>query len=412
MPAERHVIRTGLGWIGAGFLTVQVGVAATLMAIDAFRKRRYPPSGKFPRTQPEEIAVHGSRLTVFTDGDGLYDAMLADIRAARETIFFETYIWKSDEVGELFKAELTAAAARGVDVHVIYDTFANLVVPRSFKQFDERLQVLPFGLVNGRFPLSPRTYARDHRKVLVVDEAVGYVGGYNIGKLYSDTWRDTHLRVEGPAAWELSNAFVDFWNIYKRPEQPELPDRGARKWEARIRASLNLPNRLLFPVRGMYIEAIERAAESVDITQGYFLPDEEIVGALLRAVRRGVQVRVLVPEYSNHVVADWVARGLYSRLLAGGVRIFLFQDAMVHAKTATVDGRWATVGTTNIDRLSMFGNFEINLEVHDEELARKMGEVFSSDLGNARELTHEEWEARPAYKRAVEQVLRPLSPLL
>ena len=413
MPAApRLPLRRVLAWTGIGVLTVQVGAALALMAADALRKRRFPPSGTFPRIPPEEVEAHGSRLTVYTDGDELYDAMLADIRAARETVFFETYIWKADEVGERFKAELTEAAARGVDVYVIYDTFANLVVPRAFKQFDDRLQVLAFGLVNGRSPLSPRTYARDHRKLLVVDERVGYVGGYNIGKLYSDTWRDTHLRIEGPAAWELSNAFVDFWNYYKKKRHPELTDRGARKWDARIRASLNLPNRLLFPVRGMYIDAVERAVRSVDITQGYFLPDEEILDALLRAVRRGVEVRVLVPEFSNHVVADWVARGLLSRLLAGGVRIFLFQHAMVHAKTATVDGRWTTIGTTNIDRLSMTGNFEITIEVYDEGLAHRMEEVFATDLTNARELTLEEWESRPAWKRVVERVLRPLAPLL
>lgn len=125
-----------------------------------------------------------------------------------------------------------------------------------------------------------------------------------------------------------------------------------------------------------------------------------------------MEVRVLVPEFSNHVVADWVARGLLSRLLAGGVRIFLFQHAMVHAKTATVDGRWTTIGTTNIDRLSMTGNFEINIEVYDEGLAHRMEEVFATDLTNARELTLEEWESRPAWKRVVERVLRPLAPLL
>lgn len=409
---HRHMLRQGLGYAGAGFIAVQVGAALAVIAADALRKHRDPPSGVFPRIPPEEVRAHGSTLTVFTDGDELYDAMLTDIRSARDTIFFETYIWKADEVGELFKAELTAAAARGVAVYIIYDTFANLVVPQWFKQFDERLQVLPFGLVNGRIPLSPRTYARDHRKLLVVDERIGYVGGYNIGKLYADSWRDTHLRIEGPAAWELSNAFVDFWNYYKSAAHPELPDRGARKWDARIRASLNLPNRLLFPVRGMYIDAIERAVKYVDITQGYFLPDEEIIDALERATKRGVAVRVLVPQRSNHVVADWVGRRLYARLLSRGVRIFLFQDAMVHAKTATVDGRWTTIGTTNIDRLSMFGNFEINLEVYDEGLARRMESIFASDLTNARELTPEEWEDRPAYARVVERLLRPMAPLL
>lgn len=391
---------------------MQLTVAAVLVAVDAVRKRRHPPSGYFPRMSPEVVHAHESVLSVFTDGDELYDAMLRDIRGATESVYFETYIWKGDDVGEAFKAELTAAANRGVRVHVIYDTFANLVVPPSFKEFDPALQVLPFGMINGRSPLSPRTYARDHRKLLVVDDRIGYVGGYNIGRRYADSWRDTHLRIEGPAAWELSNAFVDFWNYYKRKDQPELPDLGARRWDARIRAALNLPNRLLFPVRGLYIDGIERAVSRILITQGYFLPDEEVMGALLRAVRRGVEVRVLIPETSNHVVADWVSRGDYARLLRGGVRIFLFQHAMVHAKTATIDGRWTTIGTTNIDRLSLTGNFEINVEVYDEGLAEAMEEIFETDLTNSRELTLAEWETRPWYQRVVERVVHPLAPLL
>lgn len=411
-PARRRLVSRAATYGIAGAVALQLGMAAVLVVVDAVRKRRSPPSGYFPRRSPGVVHAHESTLSVFTDGDELYAAMMRDIRGATESIYFETYIWKGDDVGEAFKSELTAAAHRGVRVHVIYDTFANLVVPRAFKDFDPALEVLPFGLINGRSPLSPRTYARDHRKLLVVDERIGYVGGYNIGRRYADSWRDTHLRIEGPAAWELSHAFVDFWNYYKRRSDPELPDLGARRWDARIRAALNLPNRWLFPVRGLYIDGIERAVSRVAITQGYFLPDQEIASALLRAVKRGVEVRVLIPEVSNHVIADWVSRGDYDRLLRGGVRIFLFQHAMVHAKTATVDGRWTTIGTTNIDRLSLTGNFEINLEIYDEGLAHVMEEIFETDLTNARELTLDEWDARPWYHRVAERVVHPLGPLL
>ncbi len=411
-PARARAVRRASAYAVAGAIILQVSVAGVLVVVDAVRKRRNPPSGYFPRLTPEVVHAHSSVLAVYTDGDGLYEAMVRDIRSAEESIYFETYIWKGDDVGETFKEELTAAARRGVKVYVIYDTFANLVVPRAFKRFDPTLEVLAFRLINGKSPLSPRTYARDHRKLLVVDGRIGYVGGYNIGRRYAESWRDTHLRIEGPAAWELSNAFVDFWNYYKRKDQPELPDLGARKWDARIRAALNLPNRWLFPVRGLYIDGIERAVSHIWITQGYFLPDEEITDALLRAVKRGVEVRVLVPERSNHVVADWVSRGNYTRLLRAGVRIFLFRHAMVHAKTATIDGRWTTVGTTNIDRLSMTGNFEINLEIHDEGLARVMEEIFENDLSNSRELLPDEWDARPWHEQVVERVVHPLGPLL
>jgi cardiolipin synthase len=264
----------------------------------------------------------------------------------------------------------------------------------------------------GLLTLNLRKTGRDHRKLLVVDGVTGYVGGYNIGDLYATTWRDTHLRVDGPSAWELENAFVDFWNDHRKKKHPEIPDRGARSWDARIRAAQNAPARLIFPVRGIYLEAIDRAEDHVYITQGYFIPDREILHALISASRRGVDVRVLIPEYSNHILADWAARTYYSRLLEAGVTIWLFQDAMVHAKTMTVDGRWTTVGTTNIDRLSMTGNFEINLELYDDDLAEQMEKIFLNDLGNCRQLTLEEWEQRGMHRRVLERVLKPLAPLL
>ncbi|WP_051215071.1 phospholipase D-like domain-containing protein [Granulicoccus phenolivorans] len=407
-----EILRT----VGRGALWVagaQVAVAAGVTAVDRMRVHRQPPSGDFPRLPSYDIAAaSGNELTVFTDGDTLYQRMLEDIRAAKHSIWFESFIWKSDQAGEDFKRELTAAAKRGVQVLAIYDKFANLVVPPAFKRFDPDIHVLAFPLLQPGNPLSLRTWARDHRKILVVDEEVGYVGGYNIGQRYADTWRDTHLRVEGPGVWELSNAFTDFWNKHRKRRHPILPDRGAKSWEPRMRAIQNEPDIMLFPVRGTYIDAIERATESIRISQAYFLPDHTVVSALLRAAERGVAVHVLIPEYSNHILADWAARAGIHRLLAGGVRIHLFRHAMIHAKTMTVDGRWSTIGTTNIDRLSLTGNYEVNMELYDEQLAEHMTKVFATDLTNSRELTLEEWETRPWYKRAVETILRPLAPLL
>ncbi|MDO5495500.1 MAG: phospholipase D-like domain-containing protein, partial [bacterium] len=306
---EPLVTGTKLRWLAREALWVSIAVplaaAAGVVAVDRIRKRREPPTGEFPRAVPAEVvAPGGNQFAVFTDGDHLYDSMLADIRGASTSIYFETFIWKGDDVGEEFKRELTAAARRGVEVYAVYDSFANLVVPRSFKRFDPSVNVLSFPILTPGNPFAIRTYAKDHRKLLVVDERIGYVGGYNIGRLYADSWRDTHVRVEGPSVWELTNAFTDFWNSNRKRHHPELPDRGARSWEPRIRALQNLPDRLLFPVRGSYIEAIERANISVRITQAYFLPDDTFVEAMLRAVERGVDVELLIPEYSNHVVAD------------------------------------------------------------------------------------------------------------
>ncbi|MFH5823994.1 phosphatidylserine/phosphatidylglycerophosphate/cardiolipin synthase family protein [Georgenia sp. AZ-5] len=402
-------------WYVTAVGTAQAVAITTVVAVDRVRKRREPPTGEFPRTEPTTVPVADSEVTTYTYGRDVYADMLKAIREARRRIYFETFIWKSDEVGAEFKEALLDAARRGVDVYIVFDSWGNLVVPPSFKQFPDMrtLHVLRFPLFRpGLLTMNLRKTGRDHRKLLVVDGEVGFVGGYNIGSLYATQWRDTHLRVTGPSVWELENAFVDFWNDHRKQHHPRIPDQGARQWDARIRAAQNAPARLLFPVRGLYLEAIDRAQHHIYITQGYFIPDREILAGLVGAARRGVDVKVLIPEVSNHVLADWAARTYYRRLLEAGVELWLFQGAMVHAKTMTVDGRWTTVGTTNIDRMSMTGNFEVNLEIYGDTLAEQMQRIFETDLTNSRRLTLDEWRARGPVVKLLERLLRPLGPLL
>jgi cardiolipin synthase len=148
------------------------------------------------------------------------------------------------------------------------------------------------------------------------------------------------------------------------------------------------------------------------MTQAYFLPDQDFVDAMKDAAERGVDVRLLLPHKSNHIVADWLSRGYFSQLLDAGVRIFRFRDAMVHAKTATIDGRWSTVGTANIDRLSLTGNYEINVEIIDPDFAAAMERIYLNDESNCLELTRGEWEARDLHRKFTEFLLAPLRPLL
>ncbi|MBW3086581.1 Major cardiolipin synthase ClsA [Austwickia sp. TVS 96-490-7B] len=410
--SRRTAMKLGLWALGVTTAT-QIGAAVTVIAVDQIRKQRQPPSGEFPHSPPMTTEVAGSIVTTYTYGEYLYADMLAAIESAHEVIYFETFIWKNDEVGNRFKAALIDAADRGVQVYVVYDGFANMVVDPRFYRFPGNLHVLRFPAVRpGMLTLNIRYYGRDHRKLLVVDHHVGFVGGYNIGAAYATTWRDTHLRVVGPAVWEVENAFVDFWNDHRRSYHPELRDRGSLAWESRIRASRNAPHRMLFPVRGLYLDAIDRATARVYITQAYFLPDREILATLLAAAKRGVDVRIIVPEHSNHIVADWASRWYYTALLEGGVTIWLFQDAMVHAKTATVDGRWSTVGTANIDRLSLIGNYEVNLEIFSDDQATFMEEAFDRDLTNCRQLLLEEWQDRGMLSRVGEHIIAWLQPLL
>ncbi|AXH97679.1 phospholipase D-like domain-containing protein [Ornithinimicrobium avium] len=403
--ARRIAVRT-LAWGVAG----QVSLAAAVVAADSLRKRR---DGTAPADEPVEVPVREDRITTYTYGRALYDDMLAAIERAEDFVYLASYIWKGDDVGQEFKDAVVRAADRGVLVCVVFDGFANLVVPRAFTEFPEQVHVLRFPTIRPGLPLMDlRRTGRDHRKILVVDGRVGFVGGYNIGSLYATSWRDTHVRIEGPGVWELQNAFSDFWNRHRNKGHPALEDSGNPRWNTVVLAARNEPSRLVYPVRSLYLEAIDRSMKNVWITQGYFIPDQEILEGLLAVAARGVDVRVIMPERSNHVLADVVARYYWSALLEGGVRIFLYKDVMVHAKTATVDGAWSTIGTANIDRLSLRGNYEINLEVVDADQAATMEEIFRRDLQNCEEITLERWRARPWYYRVLERSLRPLEAML
>jgi cardiolipin synthase A/B len=398
------------------FLGLQLVLAISMSLVDSYR-RRGKKARPFPTTSPVEVQVGEGTVTTYTYGRDLYDDMIAAIEGARHQVLFETYIWKGDATGERFKRALADAADRGVDVYCIYDGFANLVVSPVFKHFPSTMKVLRYPIYGAgwRF-FDVRRYGRDHRKILVVDDGVGFVGGYNIGDAYETEWRDTHVRITGPGVWDLKRAFADFWNLNRRrrirhSERPLLLET-ASTWESKIRVQRNVPRLWMFPIRAMYLEAINRASRNVWLTTAYFLPDQDFVDAMRAAAARGVDVRLLLPMKSNHIVADWVSRGYFSQLLDAGVTILRFKGAMVHAKTATVDGTWSTVGTANIDRLSLSGNYEINVEVIDPGLAAALEKIFLSDETNCAPLTRVEWEARDLHRKFTEFVLAPLRPLL
>jgi cardiolipin synthase A/B len=269
-PADRWLPllrRTVLGIVAAPFL-----VAIGMTLIDSYRRRGKRRSVSFPTAPPTTVPVGDGEVTTYTFGADLYDDMIAAIDGAQRQILLETYIWKGDEVGLRFKSALEAAAARGVEVYLIYDAFANLVVSPRFKRFASPIKVLRYPVyAAGLRPLDLRRYGRDHRKILVVDDAIGFVGGYNIGAAYATEWRDTHVRITGPAVWDLKRAFADFWNLNRRrrfraSERPLLLET-ASTWEPTIRFHRNVPRLWMFPIRSMYLEAITRAGTNVWLTR-------------------------------------------------------------------------------------------------------------------------------------------------
>src|SRR5713101_555860 len=391
-----------------GLLTLQVLIAAVLLVIAALGKRR-KHEVSFPHEPFKDVQVGENSLKLYAYGRELFDAMLEAIDAAQESIYLETYIWKDDAVGQEFQEHLARKAEEGIEVYVIFDSFGNLVVPRSFKSsFHPAIHVLEYRAIRRPWQmLDPRRYALDHRKLLIVDGITSFIGGYNLGALYATQWRDTHLSLRGPAAAELAQAFTDFWNRFC-PAHEQITQQYHHQFDALITISHNEAMRMSFPIRDMYIAAIDEAEHSILLTTAYFVPDHMLLDALKGAVKRGVDVRVLLPWNSNHIVANWITHSYFTECLQGGIRIFGYRYTMLHAKTCTIDGQWSTVGTCNLDRLSLVGNYEINVAIYSAAFARQMSALFAEDTAERFELTMEQWQSRPWYSKVSERILAPL----
>lgn len=397
-------IFVGIQVIGAAIVTLNAKLRR------AARESRRPDDYPWTRLEPIPAADGVDDTMLYMKGSELLTDLIADIDAAQTLVHVETFIWNDDASGQIVRDALERAAERGVGVRVMYDGVGSINLPRDF--FSANIEHFSFKEIRLHPSLlRPRNLIRDHRKLVVIDDRVAYLGGFNFGDLYM-SWRDTHMRVEGPSVLDLANAFADFWNQHRPTGTTSIANIDGRDWDPRVTVQRNDPSLGIFPIRGMYLEAIDRAQKNIWITNAYFIPDSAFRRALLDAARRGVDVQVILPQYSNHPLTDLLAHGTWEELLAAGVRVFLYRHFMVHAKTCTIDGMWTTVGTANLDRWSMLGNYEINVEVRSEHVAARMERLFILDKENCLEVDAELWERRPALQKLGERTLRSLSPLL
>jgi cardiolipin synthase len=336
-----------------------------------------------------------TNFTLFTEGDALYDAMLASIEAARRSIWLESYIFADDEVGRRFADTLGAAAGRGVDVRLHIDAAGSLFwFSRRLERGLARdgVRVRWFHRWQWREPW--RYGRRNHRKLLVIDGSEVYLGGFNIHRQSSrrhfgdERWRDTHVRMHGPLAADGAALFDAFWKGKRRWHPMYNPD-----GDGALLTSHSREGR--FTLRRFYSTLIDSARDTLYLTTPYFVPDNFTQDGLIHAAKRGLDARLLVPGKSDVRLARWAARASYAKLLDAGVRIFEYRPRVLHAKTAVADGAWATIGTANLDYRSLFLNYELNLVTRDRDLCAELTAQFHADLANSIEVEHGRWDDRP-----------------
>jgi cardiolipin synthase len=365
----------------------------------------------------ESPLTKGNRVTLLADGQAAYGAMFKEIENGKDHINLESYIIEDDETGRKFADLLLRKQAEGVQVNIIYDSVGSLKTPESyFKRLrDGGVQVVEFNPVNplnaqGEWSLTQR----DHRKILIVDGRIAIIGGINISKVYSSTpfkrkrnekapihWRDTDIQIEGPAVAEFQKLFLDTWQKQKGPNLVERNYFPSLKEEsnALVRVVGSTPgedNRIPFIV---YVSAVTFAERSVHMTNSYFIPDDQIVKALADAAGRGVDVRILLPGITDSKLAFYAQRYHYSVLLKAGVKIYECSTSLLHAKTAVIDNVWSTVGSTNMDFLSLLKNDEVNAIILSREFAVEMERMFIRDLVQSTQIQPDEWINRPLFPR-------------
>jgi cardiolipin synthase len=377
----------------------------------------------------------GNRVDLLVDGPATYEAMFAAIDCAEHQILVESYIVEADGPGEELAQRLLAKARAGVEVNLLFDGFGSLLTSGDYFDALRRggVRVCEYNpLRQWRRLFSRAAHLRDHRKLLVVDGGVAFVGGVNISGVYASgpssmvpglheksagdpPWRDTHLRIEGPLAGDFHRLFVSHWNAHacspmRRPAPaPARPVAGIGVRGAI--ASCDAGTRRN-PFYRALLRSIDGARHRVYVTTAYFVPTRRLLRALANAARRGVDVRLLLPSLSDAWAPLHAGRSHYARLLHAGVRIYERQGALLHAKTTVIDGVWSTVGSANLDWRSVLHNAEANAVIVDSGFGERMEDLFRSDLAASHEVTLGRWQQRGWVRRLQEMLARRFEFLL
>jgi cardiolipin synthase len=370
----------------------------------------------------------GNAIDFYHEGLPAFEAMLEAIRGAKHHVHLETFIFRTDETGEVFLKALAEKARQGVQVRLLYDAMG------SHRLWHRRLRDLldAGGLSSVFLPMNPfrrrlQVNMRNHRKITVVDGEVGFVGGLNIGDEYIGKdprfgfWRDTHLRVRGPAVADLQHVFAEDWNFAsgERLADPDPVEASGAYFHAQRAGGPYLaqvidsgPDRDLKGIREIYFAAILNARRRVWIASPYFVPDAGLRDALRLAGYLGLDVRLLCQYRPDKWLPQYAAQYYWGELVNAGVKVYQYTRGMMHSKVMLVDDDWASVGTANLDNRSLHLNFEVNCLIYARQAVAELEEAFLRDLQTAIRLDRAVYGRRPFTTRLLENACRLLSPVL
>lgn len=364
-----------------------------------------------------------NKVKLLMNGEQKFPDLLQAMKEAKHHLHIEYYIFEYDEIGMQVIDMMIRKATEGVEVRFIYDDFGS---PALKKETERRLQeagveVYPFYKVHF-YLLANRLNYRNHRKIVVIDGKTGFVGGINVSDKYINNgknklyWRDTHLRIDGPAVYYLQYLFITDWNFCCAKKLNPGPLYFAKmeeeKKECYVQIAAGGPDSFMPSILYSQLQAINLAEEEILITTPYFIPGDSILDALCIAALSGLTVKLLVPGKSDSKFVNAASRSYYTELLQAGVEIYLYQKGFVHAKTMVSDGKLSVIGTANMDNRSFDLNFEVNALVYDKEIAGQMRKQFFEDISYAERIDKEAWLSRSAFRQLPEKVAKLFSPVM
>ncbi len=368
-----------------------------------------------------------NKIDVFTDGQSMYDTLLEDLKQAKSTIHIESYIYRADKIGKKIRDMLITKAQEGVKVKLCYDDSGNLKTPNFFfkKLKEAGAEIYRF------FPSRIRGFNlnfnyRNHRKIYVIDGAIGYVGGMNIGDEYRSKhrrikpWRDTHIRIVGESVLFLQKRFLqDFYycTTRKKTEAQEYQNKEEYFQIKRIRNECPMqiissgPDSADESIKYCYQQMMTSAKKEIYIQTPYFIPDEAFLNTILLAQLTGVQVYLMVPGVYDKVIPYRVTCSYLKDMIDAGVKVYKY-NGFIHSKTLIMDDKVASIGTANMDIRSFSLNFEVNAIIYDQEFVLKQIEIFKKDILNSKEFKIEDFNKRTLFERLEERIFRIFASLM